>query len=130
MPRTLQFNRVHKNGWISYKLVGVAGAVFVDRRMLTPEALATPPQTIDVELPGMLEAGVGATEAAQAKASKKAEADAKKAERAAAQAAKAQARLEKLQAAAQKAQERAAQVAAKVAGGTTSTETSSDQAHA
>jgi hypothetical protein len=116
--RTLQFNRVHKNGWLSWKLPGVPGAVFVDKRMLSAETLANPPQSIDVEVPGMVEPGVEATAAAEAKARKKAEADAKKAERAAATAAKAEARLKKLQDAAQKAQERAAAVAAKLAGST------------
>ena len=126
MPRTLSFNRVHKNGWLSYKLQGVPGAVYVDRRMLSDETLASPPQTLEIEIPGMREPGAGVSEAAAAKAAKKAEADAKKAERAAAAAAKAQARLDKLQQAAQKAQERAAAVAAKaqaaVASATTQTE--------
>jgi len=114
--RTLQFNRSHKNGWISYKLTGVAGAVFIDGRMLTEEARNNPQPTIELEFAGMLEPGADATEAAAAKAAKKAEAEAKKAERVAAQTAKAAARLEKLQEAARKAQERADAVAAKAAG--------------
>lgn len=114
--RTLTFNRTHKNGWLSYKLTGVPGAVYVDRRMLSAEALATPPATLDIDIPGMVEPGADVVSKNAEKAAKKAEADAKKAERATAAAAKATARLEKLQAAAQKAQERANAVAAKAAG--------------
>lgn len=119
MPRTLTFNRLHKNGWYSYKVPGVAGALFVDSRMLTDNQKANMPQTLDVELEFQAE-GAGATDAQREKAEKKAAADAKKAERAAAQAAKAAAKLEKLQAAALKAQEKAAAVAAKVAAATSS----------
>lgn len=113
--RTLTFNRIHKNGWLSWKLPGVAGAVFVDRRMLSADTLANPPQSIEVDIPGMVEPGADLTEAARLKAEKKAAMDTKKAERAAAAAAKAQARLAKLQAAAEKAQARANAVAAKTA---------------
>lgn len=106
--RTLKFNRVHKNGWLSYNMPGVAGAVYVDKRMLSAETLASPPQTIDVEVPGMVEPGADVTEAAAAKAAKKAENEAKKAEKAAAAAQKAQDRVAKLQEAANKAAARAA----------------------
>jgi hypothetical protein len=111
--RTLKFNRSHKNGWISYKLAGVPGSVFVDGRMLTEEGRANPNPTLDIEVNGMLEEGADASAAAAARAEKKAEAEAKKAERVAAQTAKAAARLEKLQEAAKKAQDRANAVAAK-----------------
>ncbi len=111
--RTLKFNRTHKNGWLSYKMDGVPGAVYVDKRMLSAESLATPPQTIDINIEGILEPGAGVTEAAAAKTAKKQEADTKKAERAKAAADKAQARLAKLQEQAKKAQDRANAVAAK-----------------
>jgi len=124
MPRTLSFNRTHKNGWVSYKQAGVPGAVYVDRRMLDAEAQASPAQSIEVEIPGMVEPGAGVSEAAAAKAAKKQEADAKKAERAKAAADKAQARLDKLQEAAKKAAERAAAQAAKA--GVTPQNTSGD----
>jgi hypothetical protein len=118
MADVLAFNRAHKNGWISYKQTGVAGAVFIDRRMLSPEAQANPPQSINVEIEGLLPAGANATEASAAKAAKKQEADAKKAERAKAAADKAAARLQKLQDAANKAAAKAAAVAAKAGGAT------------
>ena len=112
---TLHFNRVHKNGWFSYKITGVPGAVFVDGRMLTEEGKANMPQTLELDLAGLKEPGADQTEAQRQRAAEKAERDAKKAERAAATAAKAQARLAKLQEAAQKAQERAAAAVAKAA---------------
>lgn len=115
--RTLKFNRVHKNGWLSWKLAGVAGAVFIDKRMLSPETLANPPQTLDIDVPGMVEAGADATEAERIKAEKKAEKDAAKAAKATAAAEKAAARLAKLQENAAKAQAKAEAVAAKVAAG-------------
>jgi hypothetical protein len=111
--KTLTFNRVHKNGWLSFKLPGVPGAVYVDKRMLSAETLASPPTSIEIEVPGMVEAGAGVSEAQAAKVAKKLEVEAKKAERAAAAAAKATARLEKLQAAAEKAQASAAAARAK-----------------
>jgi len=114
--RNLTFNRLHKNGWFSYKINGVAGAVFIDGRMLTDAAKASMPSTLDVDLDGFVEAGANATEAQREKEEKKAARDASKAERAMAAAAKASSKLEKLQAAAAKAQERADAVAAKVAG--------------
>lgn len=110
---TLSFNRVHKNGWISYKTAGVAGAVFIDKRHVTPEFLANPPASIELNVEGLLPAGANATEASQAKAAKKVEAEAKKAERATAALAKSEAKLAKLKAAADKAQEKAAALAAK-----------------
>jgi hypothetical protein len=107
MP-TLTFNRAHKNGWYSYKLTGVPGAVFIDGRMLTDEGKENLPQTLDINIGGMKEAGADQTEAQRQKAEAKAARDAKKAERAAAQAEKAQERLRKLQEAADKAAARVA----------------------
>ena len=94
---TLTFNRQHKNGWLSWKLAGVPGAVFVDKRMLSAETLANPPQTLDIEIPGMLPPGAGVSEAQALRAQKKLELENKKAERAQAAAEKATTRLAKLQ---------------------------------
>lgn len=116
MSTKLTFNRIHKNGWLSWKLAGVPGALFVDRRMLSAETLANPPQTIDVEIPGLAQPGEGATEAQAAKLAKKQEMEAKKAERAQAAAAKAQARLAKLQESAAKAKAAAEAAQAKASG--------------
>lgn len=118
--KTLTFNRVHKNGWISYKIAGVAGAVFVDRRMLTDEALASPAQTIDVEIPGLREPGADASAAAAEKEAKKIAREAAKAAKASAAAEKAQAKLAKLQETAAKAA--AAAAAARERLGATSSE--------
>lgn len=115
--QTLTFNRQHKNGWLSWRLQGVRGAVFIDKRMLSPETLANPPQTINVEVPGMVEAGADVSEAQAAKLAKKQELETKKAERAQLAATKATARLEKLQQQAAKAQERAEAAKAKSVGG-------------
>lgn len=115
MVRTLTFNRSHKNGWISYKLQGVPGAVFIDGKMLTDEGKASPQATLDLDVFGMREPGADQTEAARLKAEKKAEREVAKAARVEASAAKATAKLEKLQAAAAKAQAKAEAIAAKAA---------------
>ena len=104
--RSLQFNRIHKNGWLSWKLPGVAGALFIDKRMLDAETLANPPATLELDIPGMVEPGADVSEAQRIKAEKKAEREAAKAAKAEERAAKAQERLAKLQAQAAKAQER------------------------
>jgi len=101
--RTVKFNRIHKNGWISYKVPGVPGAIFIDKRTVTPEFLAAPPATIDVEFEGLLPEGAGVSELQAAKNAKKQEAEQKKAERAKLAAEKAEARLAKLKASAEKA---------------------------
>ncbi len=111
--RTLTFNRVHKNGWISYKLQGIAGAVFIDKRMLTAEALATPPTTMVVEIEGIVEPGAEVVAKSAADAEKKAERERVKAEKASKAIEKANARLAKLQEAATKAAEKAAAAAAR-----------------
>lgn len=111
--RTLQFNRVHKNGWLSYKLTGVPGAVYVDKRMLSADALATPPETIEIDVNGMVEPGADATAAAAAKAAKTAEREAAKLAKTQAAAEKATARLAKLQAAADAAKAKAEAAASK-----------------
>lgn len=111
--RTLNYNREHKNGWYSWKIPGVTGALFIDGRMLTDEGKANLPQVLSVEFDGFQEAGADQSEAARLKAEKKMEREAAKAAKVAASAAKAQARLDKLQAAAAKAQARAEAVLAK-----------------
>ncbi|MCG3774253.1 MAG: hypothetical protein JW395_1071 [Nitrospira sp.] len=113
----LKFNRLHKNGWLSYKVPGVAGAVFIDKRTVTPEFLANPPAELNLDIDGLLPPGADASEAAAARAAKKAEREALKAEKATKAQATAAARLEKLQAAAAKAQAKADAVAKKAAGG-------------
>lgn len=104
----LIFNRLHTNGWMSYRIPGVPGQVFVDKRMLTPEAVegvvANPPATIELDFPGFASPGADVTSKAAEKAAKKAELEQKKAERATAAAAKVQERLAKLQDQAAKAQ--------------------------
>lgn len=104
MMRTVTFNKVHKNGWHSYRVLGQTGAIFVDGRLLSAEAQANPAQTINVDIPGLLEEGADAAAKAAEKAARVAEREGKKAEKAAAAAAKTKAKLEKLQAAAVKAQ--------------------------
>lgn len=97
MLKTLKFNRVHKNGWLSYTMAGVRGAVFVDKRMLDASALSAPPETLDIDIVGMVEPGADATEAATARDAKKLERERLKVEKAAKAAEKAQASLAKLQ---------------------------------
>lgn len=111
--RTLKFNHIHKNGWLSWKIPGVPGALFIDKRLLSPETLANPPATIDVDVPGLVEEGQGASEAQVARDAKKAEAEQLKTAKALAAADKAKARLEKLTAAADKAKAKAEAAAAK-----------------
>lgn len=113
----LKFNRLHKNGWLSYKVPGVAGAVFIDKRTVTPEFLANPPAELDLAIDGLLPPGANASEAAAEKEAKRQARDAAKAERAAKAQEKAAARLQKLQEAAAKAQAKAEAVAKKAAGG-------------
>lgn len=113
---TLTFNRVHKNGWVSIKLPGVPGAVYIDKRMFSVDPASV--QSIQMEVPEFKAPGEGVSEAAAAKAAKKLELEQKKAEKAAASAAKAQARLEKLQAQADKAAAAAQKAQAKLGGGT------------
>ena len=115
--KTLNFNKVHKNGWISYKLAGVPGAVFIDKRHLTAEAVANPPATLEEALNFLVEPGADASAAAAEKTAKQIEREAAKAAKAEASAAKATARLEKLQASAAAAQARADAARAKAAGG-------------
>lgn len=117
MSKTLKFNRLHKNGWLSYRLPGVAGAVFIDRRMLSPETIENPPTTLDLDFPGMLEPGADASEKAAEKEAKRLEREQKKAERAAAAAEKAQARLAKLEEAKKKAEEAIARARANASQG-------------
>lgn len=124
MSRTLKFNRSHKNGWFSYKITGVPGAIFVDGRMLTDEQKAAMPDTLTVDLDGLKEEGADQTEAQKEREAKRAEREAAKAAKAEAAQAKAAARLEKLQAAAAKAQEKAAAAVAKSAAGSSAGEAS------
>jgi len=116
MVRTLTLKTVQKTGTLVFKLPGVPGAVYVEGKMLEPGS--TPPQTLDIDVPGMREPGADASEAARLKTEKAAERDAAKAVKAEASIAKSQARLEKLQASAQKAADKAAAVAAKFASAT------------
>mgnify|MGYP001620057224 FL=1 len=101
---TLTFNKSHKNGWVSYRIAGLTGAVFIDGRMITPDAKATPPATLEVSGIDFLTPGAGASEKSAAAAAKKLAAEQAKAVKAAASAEKANARLAKLTAAAVKAQ--------------------------
>lgn len=116
--KSLSFHKVHKNGWLSYRLTGIPGAIYVDRRLLTADALATPPQTLSVDLEGLVEPGADATAKAAEKAQKAQEREAVKAEKASRAAEKAQSRLAKLQANADKAKAVAEAAAAKAAGAT------------
>jgi hypothetical protein len=102
--RTLTFNKIHKNGWLSWKLAGVPGAVFVDKRMLDADTLANPPQTLELDIPGMVEPGADATAKQAAASAKKVAAEAARMERAQKAAAKAAEKLAKLQETATKAQ--------------------------
>lgn len=110
---TLKFNKVHKNGWISYKQTGTPGAVFIDKRMLSAEAQAAPAETIEVEITGLVAPGADASAKDAEKEAKKAAKEAEKAAKAQAAQEKAAAKLVKLQEAATKAAERAAALAAK-----------------
>lgn len=118
MPQ-FNFNKVHKNGWLSFKQIGTSGAVFIDGRMLTDEAKANPPASITVDGVEFVTPGADVTEKAAAAAAKKLAAEAARAEKAAAAAAKANARLEKLQASAAKAQAIVDAAKAKVAAAVT-----------
>lgn len=129
----LKFNRVHKNGWLSWRLPGVKGAVFIDKRMLTPEALANPPQTLEEALNQLVPAGVdsGSNETDPEKLAAMQAKEEAKAAKAAAASTKANERLAKLQASAQKAQERAEAAKAKAMGagaGAPATEQAADVA--
>ena len=110
----LTFNRKHANGWVSYRIAGLKGSVFIDGKMLTDETKANPPASIELDYP-FAAPGADASEAARLKEAKKAEREAKKLERTAAAAAKAAERLQKLQAAADRAAERARKVQEQVA---------------
>jgi len=110
----LNFNKVHKNGWISYRQVGTTGAVFIDRRMLTPEAVENPPATLEEALACIVPPGADASAKAAEKTAKQMEREAAKAAKAAGAIEKANARLAKLQAAADAARARAEAAAAKV----------------
>lgn len=92
----LKYNRLHKNGWVSFKIAGVAGAVFIDKRMFEGE-LPGEGSTIQVEGVTFKPAGAGATEQDAAKVAAKLEKENQRAVKAAAAAEKAQARLAKLQ---------------------------------
>jgi predicted ribosome quality control (RQC) complex YloA/Tae2 family protein len=98
---TLGFNRLHKNGWVSFKLPGVPGAVFIDKRMFEGDVPTS--GSITVEGVTLKAPGAGATEADAEKQKARLEKEAKKAEKAAAAAQKAQDRLKKLQEQAEKA---------------------------
>jgi hypothetical protein len=111
--QTLKFNRLHKNGWVSFKLAGVQGAVFVDRKMFEEGKIPTE-GTIEVNIPGLKAEGAGAVELDAEKAAAKLAKDTAKAEKAEASAKKAQERLEKLKAQVEKANA----AVAKAAGGT------------
>jgi len=114
--KNLTFNRTHKNGWLSWKMAGVPGAVFIDKRMLTAEAQANPPATLEEVLAnGLVEPGADVSEKAAAAQAKKLERETQRAEKAKVASEKAQARLAKLQETAAKAQERAAAAQAKAA---------------
>lgn len=101
--RNLTFNRLHKNGWVSFKLAGVPGAVYIDKRMFVDGQVPAAGSTIELEVAGLKEPGADATAVDAAKAQAKLEKEAAKAQKAAAAAEKAQARLVKLQEQAQKA---------------------------
>lgn len=107
---TLKFNRKHANGWVSYRIAGLKGSVFIDGKMLTDETKANPPATIELDYP-FATPGPDASEAAAAKEAARAEREAKKAERTRLQAEKAAERVAKLQAAADRAAERARKAA-------------------
>jgi hypothetical protein len=112
---TLQFNKVHKNGWISYRQVGTTGAVFIDRRMVEPSFSENPPATIEVDLP-FVAPGADATARAAEKSEKAQAREAAKAAKAEANAQKQADRLAKLQAKADAAAARAAAAAERAAG--------------
>lgn len=95
--RTLSFNRVHKNGWVSFKLTGVPGAIYVDRRMFVDGQIPGEGSSIQVEISGLKEPGADATAVDAAKAAARVQKEAARAEKSAAAAEKAQARLKKLQ---------------------------------
>lgn len=101
---TLKFNKVHKNGWVSYKQVGTAGAVFIDKRMLSAETLATPPETIEFDSLPLVALGADASVKSAEELAKKQAREEAKAAKAAVSAQKAQARAEKAAAALAKAQ--------------------------
>jgi len=103
MAQGLSFNRVHKNGWVSFKMPGVPGAVYIDKRMFVDGQIPAAGSSIQLEVAGLKEPGADATAADAAKAEAKLKKEAEKAAKAAAAAEKAQARLVKLQEAAAKA---------------------------
>lgn len=115
---TANFNKVHKNGSVSYRVVGSTGAVYIAKTQLRPEfPFDNPPATLDEALGFLVEPGAGATERAAEKSAKQIEREAAKVAKAAQSAEKAQARLIKLQAAADTARARAEAAVAKAAGG-------------
>lgn len=111
----LKFNRFHKNGWVSFRVPGVPGAVFVDKKHLTADQLAaiTPESEIEIEGLQFAEPKAGATELDAARAAKKAEKEAAAAAKAQAKAEKASAQLAKLQERQKKAEEALAKARAK-----------------
>lgn len=95
--QTLTFNRLHKNGWVSFKLTGVPGAVYIDKRMFVDGQIPVAGSTISVEIAGLKEEGADATAVSAEKAAAKLAKEAERAAKSAAAAEKAQARLVKLQ---------------------------------
>jgi hypothetical protein len=125
--KSLTFNRVHKNGWVSFKLQGVPGAVYIDKRMFVEGQIPAAGSTIELNVAGLQEPGASATEADAAKAAEKLAKETAKAEKSKLAAEKAQARLAKLQENATKAAQ--AVEAAKARANAPATETTGDVAN-
>lgn len=102
---TVNFIRVAKNGWYTFRIPGVPGSLYIDGRMVTAEAKESGvyPTTLELDFP-LVAPGADASEKARLAAEKKAAADLAKTEKALKAAEKANAKLAKLQETAAKAQ--------------------------
>ncbi len=120
----LTFNRLHRNGWVSFKLQGVPGAVYVDRRMFAEGQIPVEGSTISLDVAGLAEPGADAKTLSAEKAAEKLVKEQARAEKSQASAVKAAERLEKLKAQVEKAN--AAVESAKARGSASAAETTGD----
>ena len=116
---TFTYNRTSKDGnYLGYRQVGVPGQVVFSKKMLTPEALANPPASIEISGIDFAAPGADAVTKEKEKTEKQIARDNAKMLKAQASAEKAAASLEKLQAKATAAADRAAAALAKAQGAT------------
>ena len=109
------FNKVHKNGSVSYRVPGTTGAIYIAKSQLSAEfPTDTPPNTLDEALAFLVAPGADATEKSQEREAKRVEREAAKVAKAESAMVKAQERIAALQAKADAARERAEAAAAKL----------------